>query len=1079
MIRLLLPAIFAGCLSIAANSTPADPNSALITNIEAIVNLPIDNNENNELVHYLAALLQNKADSHALALARNRLEILKIYKKISCDFKSHSGQTTLLCQLERIPIIRKIIIQNLPVILLEKDLRKRLSIETGEPFDIDTTDSDIQMYQIQKTVTSFLERQGYFDAKVTVDYKSIINTSTLDILINIETGSFRRVNRVTLSPSITFEQAKIRGMFQNMCRYFRYTFEAIGMGGFNCYSRERERDTIQDLQILLDEKGYNTASILTQKTILDPLDSNTPKKCRATRQDLNKLKKNGIKPPSRCLNMHVTVDLGPQIITEFVFDKAQTLTLSPTEIFFRNFFTVEFFSRFLNASFTGASWPADETILVNELRNALTFSTSHKIDEKEIAYSVENIKSILAKRGYTLANVKTEQDNIHDKIISIKFFIMAKNPLAVTKIFFVGDPIFSNHKILKEVSLSLLPRSAFHSGHFNNVLLAADTEKIKYFYINRGYHDVQIKTESRVETDGVHIWYQIIPGQKYTIQELVIENSHPELLPQILPLLSNCQQAKNSPIKPLKSTDICTKSPYLPQFIVDDENRILDVYRSNGYLHTKVKTKVVKNGFNALLVFYLNPPEENQQTYVKGILIDGNTVTRSSAMIRQLGTPLFLPDTILNLPKLEEGVARLRQTNLYSRINYRYLNENKDSTYILLSVVEKPSLTIDLSLSFSTDNLFSLGGEIHESNLFGNMLQLTSEIDLGLFWGRKSNIKNTFRWPWIYGLPLNFELVVPQIIYTKNPTRDPPERHLLAQVIASLEWQLSSTLYPYMKYETRWDKWQQQYEPSQSNPNFINIFKNWDGLLFVWEESATVRSVLTPGVNYMNVDHPFNPKRGLKLNLSTDLSFSLLGAQIPFQIVNAQMAHYFTAGPFTFASQLIFRRAFIENPDSTWWVLKYQSDMDSIGGDRSVRGYQPGTIGIWGPMLNNRDGKILLDKDNNPVMGYHPGNLSLQGNLEIRFPIKKSFLIGDLDGAIFTDFAFIDNCKTLFSCNNLNSVWEQYNTSSQIGWSVGLGLRYVLPIGPISLDYAISPIKHAPNWIGRESRIHLLFGYSF
>ncbi len=1077
--RFVLLFICTGCLLVPTISASIDANTLLITRIETTVNLPIDKNENTDLEQYLSELLHVKADNHALELAKNRLGSLKIYKQISCHFIYNQDGVLLSCQLERIPILRKILIQNLPVILLEKDLRKRLTVQPGESLDIDSANSETQLGVIQKTVSSFLERQGYFDTKVTLDYKPILDTATLDIIIDIDGGTFRRVNQVTLSPNLTFDQAKIKGMFRNMCRNFRDTFEAIGMGGFNCYSREREREAIQYFQNFLDQKGYYTASISTQKTLIDPLDAHAPRKCRATAKQLNTFKKNAIKPPARCLDINVYVDLGPRIIAEFIFDKGQTLQLSSTGLFFRNFFAVEFFSRLFNTSFTGASLPADETILINELQNVLTFSNTRKFDEKEIAYSIANIKSVLAKRGYLLANVTTEQDSIQDQIVYLKFFISPKNPQTVTQISFTGDPLFSDQWIFKEVPLTVLPRSAFNSGHFDDTGLAADVAKLNLFYINQGYRDVQIKTEKRVTQEGLHIWHQINPGQKYTIQELFIENGDSTLLPQILPLLSNCQNAHKNHDQNLTSTSICKKSPYLKHFITDDENRILDVYRSNGYLHAKITSKTIENGSSNTLLFYLNPPEENQQFHINQILIDGNTATENSVMIRQIGRPLFLPNTTLNVAKLEEGIAKLRQTNLYSRINHRYLYENKDSVSILLSVTEKPSLTVDFSLGFSTDKLFSVGAEIHESNLFGSMLQWTTQIDLGLFWGRKSDIKNTLAWPRIYGLPLDFKIIIPRLVYAENSRQVPPARHLLTQIITSLEWQLSPTIYPYLKHEIRWDKWQQDYNPDQFNRNFTEVLKSLDGLSIVWQEPATVRSVLMPGISYINVDHPFNPKRGLKLNLSTDLSFSLLGARIPFQILNTQMVHYFTVGAFTFASQLIFRRAFIENPESMWWVLKYQSDMDSLGGDHSVRGYQPGTIGIWGPMLDNRDGKILLDDNNKEVLGYHPGNSSLQGNLEVRFPLKKDLLIGDLDGAIFTDFALVGNCKALFDCNNMNSTWQHLNTSSQIGWSVGLALRYVLPIGPISLDYAVSPITYAPNWLGRQSRIHLLFGYSF
>ncbi|MDA0713445.1 MAG: BamA/TamA family outer membrane protein, partial [bacterium] len=414
----------------------------------------------------------------------------------------------------------------------------------------------------------------------------------------------------------------------------------------------------------------------------------------------------------------------------------------------------------------------------------------------------------------------------------------------------------------------------------------------------------------------------------------------------------------------------------------------------------------------------------------------------------------------------------LRQTNLFSRINYqliRNINDpNKD--YILLSLTEKPSLTLDFSLGYSSDNLFSLGTEFNHNNLFGDMVQWKTQLELGLFWGHQSGLQNLFRWPQIYGLPLNLKLIIPQITFTNFVDMQPVERHLLLQLIANLDWQLSNKFLPFFQYEIRWDKWlQKDTEPAS--------FSNLDGLLLTTQEDSTARIILTPGIRYIDLDHPFNPTNGLQLNLSANFSFALLGEQFPFTIFNTQIIHYITKGPFTFASQIIFRRAFIKSPRDNWWELKYQSDMETLGGDLTVRGYQPNTIGIFGALRNSRDGKILKTKDGQEIEDYHPGNMSLQANFEIRFPLKKNLFIGDLNGVVFTDFGLIDNCTGLFQCS-LGTAKEQIN--QQLGWSVGLGLRYILPIGPISFDWAISPIRQNPSsWLGYESRFHLLFGYMF
>ncbi len=112
-----------------------------------------------------------------------------------------------------------------------------------------------------------------------------------------------------------------------------------------------------------------------------------------------------------------------------------------------------------------------------------------------------------------------------------------------------------------------------------------------------------------------------------------------------------------------------------------------------------------------------------------------------------------------------------------------------------------------------------------------------------------------------------------------------------------------------------------------------------------------------------------------------------------------------------------------------------------LGGAESVRGYKYGTISP-------------TDNKGNYVGGKAYGLLSL----ELRHRIY-----GQLEGALFYDSGKVFREPSDFSLSDWYS-------------SVGVGLRYLTPVGPLRIDYGYK-LKHVPGQ-GR-GRFHISFGFPF
>jgi outer membrane protein assembly factor BamA len=1000
------------------------------------VNSNLEKTQKIEIENYLQRYIGNSASNKTIKNIELFLNKLYFISQAQCELDA----SILVCNIKPKILLKKIIIHNLPAALLESELLRKLPVQQGQLINLDAQSRDDLMQVTRTRIKAYLRKAGLYGADISISYKEN-NILSIDYIITIHGGTFALVNNVSVKGKMPFSTKYVQRHYQRMCLSFNRFLDALAQFSFRCYSRELEYEASEDLQERLAALGYVRASIRVEHEWLDPHDNATPPGCR---------KKDPNDKQPRCVNLLIDIDQGPHVKWDINIYDGKSTDRPAFLRFLGSMLATENFSR-ASLSYHDER-AADHMIIKQELEKEINFIEAKNIDEQELTISAQNITKYLRSKGFANAEVVASYTQEDNNNIIVNFDIFLGEVYYIRSIEINPDK-YKKYINLNELNSALRARSFFSSGALNYDYIEQIKTEIGEKLTNKGFEAIEVKADLVSSLDnGIDLSFYINSQPRNIINIIEIKNGYDELNNKVIATLHNCDNFNKKNIH-------CSGSSYLPAYISDDEQRIADFYHEHDFFYAAVRSEVIKEDNYHKLIFYIYDKRYDQhinkhiyKQNIKSIILSGNATTREKVILRLF--PLAKNRTFDSL-SLKKGIANLRESARFSSIEHKLMaaNLNSDDFYYSLHLVERSSLILDISFGFSTDQLLVLETELEENNLFSSMLTLKTKLSLGLFFGRQSFINNKFIWPFIWGKPFTFTLHAPIIIYDDKSHRAKPFRRLQSKIVAGLDWRASIHLLPYIKFSLIHTK--EDHNPTKLS--WGEKFHTLDGLITTLKKPGILSGMVKPGISFINLDNPFDPRSGIDLNNWLELGSSL--SKSSFINIGTQNRFYIPLGPCVLALQASFIRSFSTPQGDNFRHIKNISALDKLGGDRSVRGYAEGSIGI---------------EQSKKALSRFSGYISNVANLELRFPLaKKESALSNLWGALFVDQGLLLPCESLFQCGSGLS-FEKVVKNHGFGLSVGAGLRYRLPVGPLSLDYGISPLPSHLN-----SRIHFQFGYPF
>ncbi len=384
----------------------------------------------------------------------------------------------------------------------------------------------------------------------------------------------------------------------------------------------------------------------------------------------------------------------------------------------------------------------NKVIRTEALKKDMKTVVGQILDRKILKEDVSQIKELYESKGLHLIDIEYEVDeNEITGEATVYILIDEGRRVRIQRINIYGNSSFSDRKILR--LLKTRSKWFFSPGFFKEDTFKEDLERVKVFYWQEGYVDVEVTPDIHYDADRrrMYISLTIAEGKKYLTGQIKIIGN--ELFP-------------SEEIK--ERLEMTTGSVFSEYDLRQDISRIQEYYFARGYIFAETSSdKTVQGDTGVVDIIY--KITEGELAYVDKIKIEGNLKTKDIVIRRELK---IKPGDKFDGEKLQRSKERLYNLGYFEEVSYDIGPG---------SAAEKKDLTI--SVKEKKTGEFSFGGGYSSVDQFVGFVQL-SQINFDLFnfptftgGGQDLSIRGefgqkrkryslSFTEPWIFDRPISF-----------------------------------------------------------------------------------------------------------------------------------------------------------------------------------------------------------------------------------------------------------------------------------------------------------------------------------
>lgn len=707
----------------------------------------------------------------------------------------------------------------------------------------------------------------------------------------------------------------------------------------------------------------------------------------------------------------------------------------------------------------------------DEVRSLIGISNGDVLDTVELDKGLKKITDYYKKRNYIKPVAGPYR--ISDGILTVPV-----DPGVRYEVKFKNNSVLKAAKLEKELTF-------IENEEITDEAIAESADRIKRSYVSSGYYGAQVAAGVEREDDVLRITFIVFEGEITVLKKIIFSGTsiNPDGIKKILPfeegkpfnnnllddstdsiisfynalgylhadvseinkdfqnngrelnLEYSINEGHRTIIKAvdiignkqidrlqiLNALNLGKDAPYNVIDIGDARRRVLSLYTRHGYLDAIIDVESKIAGENAFLTYKIT---ENKASFIGKIILKGNQKTKAKIIMREITLNEGEP---YNFEEINRTRQRLYKLGIFSEVAVEILDGVKETDEriikdLLISLKEGKSGSVEVSIGYGDYEQVRGTVEIRYRNIGGYNRHAGFRTDQNTLERRYIfNIREPrlFNWP---DVPLKIFLIREERKSLKAESRDVLYKIDRQSFIAGIEKEIADGLKIGLDYEY----------------SFTDTKDVQEDVIISREDTGTLGiSSISPSIYFDRRNDPFNPTSGSLHGIVVKYAPRELLSESEFIKGNIQSSWFFqlmknVVLAFSLRSGVAYGLG--ENEELPLIERFF------LGGRSTVRGYSHDTLGPKGA-------------DNNPT----GGNIFALTNWELRFSLIKGF------GLV----TFVD----------AGNVWKTMDdVQDELKYTVGAGIRYNTPVGPIRIDYGHKMNKAEGDSSGE---VHFNFGHAF
>ncbi len=632
---------------------------------------------------------------------------------------------------------------------------------------------------------------------------------------------------------------------------------------------------------------------------------------------------------------------------------------------------------------------------------------------------VEAIKDAYRRVGREDAAVTSQVVDLGNNRVNVVFNVVEGGRTKIAAVNFVGNQAFSSRRLADVVSTK---RSNFMSfllrdDVYSDDKLRADEELLRRFYYNRGYADFQVVSsfgELDEATNKYTVTITVDEGQRYTFGDVSVDSSIGEIDPNSLQSLVQTRAGAVYSAKAVEDTLIA----------------LTERVAERGYAFAQVTPRGDRN-FENRTISVVYTVDQGAKAYIERIEIRGNSRTRDYVIRREFD---LSEGDAFNQVLVQRAKKRIEALDYFERVEISTApGSEPDQVVLVLDVVEKSTGEFSIGAGYSTGGDTpgaSVQGSVTERNFLGR----GQYIRLSAGGGKDSrDYMISFTEPYFLGrrIAAGFDIFQSTREYRKY---DSEVTGATVRFGLPITENISTQLaYNYSQEKYKFNKKcldaSGAYDPTCNlSAAIVDAIIDPSGN----KRGAWSKSSVSANLIYNTIDDMKSPHYGIYANFGAE--FAGLGGDAKFMKFTARSTVYQT--------------------------LSEEMDIVALitAGAGHVQGYGNNDLRVFDHFKSND--RIIRGFDYDGIGPYDAntkdhlgGTTYFHATAEAQFPlpaIPESF---GLRGAVFADAATLYGNKSNVPGLNVGGTDMKWRAS------VGVGLMWASPFGPLRIDYAVPVAK--------------------